>query len=269
MGNVVPNGINCPAEEVLTDELLAEASGVGGAQVAVTADDNPFANDFEEVMLTWWLLSYVKVRFSANGTYREANPDPFGEPPYFIIPWSFSKDIFFDIAYKPNTGPGGKLPEERITDCELYNEFPIRKFTENEPGPDFRVWEAWTHYFPFHGISGEAPSLEKDFPSYGLLELFCFVEPIVGEAGTNFGLFIISTRNRDYKDVIFEGRTPGTADDTTQIGFKTTTFTFFNKQTTLYLSFWALNTNFDEEGASLFIEDFNIEILESKIWQPA
>ena len=223
-------------------------------------------------MLTWWLLSFVKVRFTASGTYQEPNPDPPYDPPYFTIPWSLDKELFFDIAYKPNKGPTGSDGSERLIDCELYNEFEIRRTTENEPGPNFRLYNAYTHYFPFHGISGEQPDANKDFPRYGLLELFCYIDPLVaGAFVTNSGLLIISTRNKDYKDVIFEGKAPESNNRTEQIGFKSTTFTLFNKQTTFYFSLWWIGTNLGSANipAQVSVSNFNVEFIEKGIWQPA
>lgn len=260
MGNVFPETISCPVESALTDELLAEASGAGGSQVVVDAAQNPFAGDFEEVMRLWWLLGYVKVKFNANGTYRDGTPR-------VTVPWAVEKELFFDIAYKPNKPP---LIDSRIGDCELYGEFEIRKYTENPSGPDSRVWDAWTHYMPFHGISGDQLNPNKDFPAFGLLELFCFFGPIAppDSSTTQNGLFIISTRNRDYKDAIIEGPTPDTNAENVQLGFKTIKKTFFNREITFYTSLWAVNTNFDPEDRNIQVNDFTITIEEFELWKP-
>lgn len=268
----------CPETSARTSQTLAELSIFGGTTQEVGPDDNNgwLTNDIESAMRLWWKLSDVVINFSASGTYeyQPSYTPPAPKPPKQTRNWTFTQPennwIIFDGAPRPNKfGTSGQDPKiERILDCPSQPNFDFEYGNSGFITNDYYefLYDSYTHLFPF--AASDAPE-EKALPSQLLIELFCYTEPIIpvvpGDSetvGTNSGLFILSTRNKDYTDAIFEGSESGL--ETIMIGRKTIgPKVIGGVRVEFYLSLFLLNSNLPYPYS---VDSYDAEIIESNLW---
>jgi len=236
MGGVGSTQVNCPLDTAFTDEALETISNYGGAQVAVLPEDTSI-NDIEASMALWWKLSYLTLNISASGVVE-------GSPPTPDQPWSYSVQVNYDGAPRPNK-LGSPTGGERILDCPNQDIFDYRTVDEQDPVLGI---SNFTHLVPLS--SGD------DAVTHLLAEFFTFIDVIPDTTLTARGLWILSTRNKDYTDVVFEGNDPG-APYTELIGSKTLQLTILGYEITFYASFFVVDSN-----QQLKADTFDIELVD-------
>lgn len=236
MGGVGSTTVNCPPESAFTDEVLAELSFYGGTQAEVTSGDTT-VTDLETSMALWWRLASLTLNISASGIIDNSDPTP-------DQPWSYSTQVNYDGAPRPNRR-GNTSGGARILDCANQDVVDYRTFNVQDPIAGI---VNYTHLVPFSDGEDDVPNM--------LAEFFTVVDVIPGAGLTASGVWIFSTRNKDYTDVITEGQAPG--DPYTQlIGIKSVEINLLGRPIIFYASFFILNSN-----QNLQADTFDIEFVD-------
>lgn len=238
MGGVGSTTVNCPPESAFTDEVLAELSFYGGTQAEVTSGDTT-VTDLETSMALWWRLASLTLNISASGIIDNSDPTP-------DRPWSYSTQVNYDGAPRPNK-LGNASGGARILDCANQDVIDYRTFNSQDPGGAGSI-DNYTHIVPFSDGEDDVPNL--------LAEFFTFVDFIPETELTSAGLWILSTRNKDYTDVIIEGDDPNQI-VTRFVGSKTVQINLFGYPISFYASFFTINSN-----AGLQADTFDIEFVD-------
>ena len=143
----------------------------------------------------------------------------------------------------PNSPSGRPVanPDYRVLNCNIDGDPAVFR---NTSYVDFQgsTVDLVTHLAPF----GQG-SLLSEFIAY-------FDSLVPAGSSTSIGVCIISSRNKDYTDVIFEGNEDGIS--TKQAGFKPFVATLLTGQSVnLYASFFILNSNPD-----LKVKNFEVSL---------
>lgn len=213
---------------VYVDYLLPPLSIFGGSLEEVGAGDVTITS-YEETLRLWWLLKNITFLITAKGTYKFYPVDPPGPPE--DRPWSISLETKFPGVPVPNSPSGRPVanPDYRVLNCNIDDDPTIFRQTSTIDYQGSAV-DLVTHLAPFS-------------QGFLLSEFIAYFDSLAPDAGlTSTGVFIISSRNKDYKDVIFEGDEDGAR--TQQIGFNGFEATLLTgKSVNLYASFFTLNVN--------------------------
>lgn len=251
----------CPSKEAVTSELLATYSVYGGQTQAVTFGSNVgWDGNLEEAMRVWWLFKGVNMILSANGKYTDRSVSP-PEQKDWSLTQTTDNPISFPGVPRPNKY-GVSQNSERILNCVYQQNFAFEDQASQNIGE-----LNYDNNFRVHAFKTDDNSLSAQFPDNVLIEFFCYVEPFsVDIPVTNAGIFIISTRDKDYTDVITEGSDQGVI--TQQVGARKTiptTTSIAGVPIIFYASLFIINSNPND----FTIQDFDVNILNGNLWEKA
>jgi len=250
---------NCPLEVASTSPVFESFSTFGGGVATVTVgSNNGWSGNIEDAMRIWWLFKGLSANITAYGKWKD-----FSSTPMVERDWVLSQPIDSPVEFPGVVRPNKFYPEnpnngERILNCEYQTGFAFEDQTSTSI--DNRLYDSYFRVESFK-INDEPSS--ADNPDNLLIEFFCYIEPVVEEVVSNYGLLILSTRNKDYTDVVIEGSTGGIT--TQMIGSRKTYITnaIVGIPTTFYGSFFILNSNLN-----LFtVLDWDVEILSGQLWE--
>lgn len=247
------DALPCAPKDGNVDQILPEFSTFGGSQQQVIAEDVSL-NDLNEAMSFWWLLAGIKFSISADGTYgSNVPPSP--------RDWNFNYQIVFPGVRAANslTGKPVNNPSFKILDCQTQEEVSWRDLESEILGG--QSWDKYTHLMPFYGTDNDE---DKNNPSFFLAEFFAYIEPLIPPAFeqapiTNSGLVIISTRNKDYTDVVLEGNDGGL--ETVFVGQKQITVEGFDMNIPFYANLFILNSN----AGKLTVSNFDVQYVSKEV----
>lgn len=252
----------CGVENASTDQLFSEFSTFGGSIPSVTSDDVTITS-MDEAMPWWWLLSEITFSVTAGGTYQKYNP-----PPVTTENWTFTREFLFPGVRSPNSMTGRPVANStyKILDCPTRGEIANRE-SYIQVFPDEDVGENYTHLFPFYGHDNAEA---KNSPAYLLAEFFSYMEPLIPSsfaAGlTNYGLLIISTRNKPYTDAVAQGDSGGLR--TQLAASKQVVVDGYNGPVVFYASLFIINSNslffINSNPSGFTVSDFDVEFVSKR-----